>query len=52
MLTCRADRDDRSRAIDLGVDAFLAKPFAVHELMSRVGLLLQKQRLPEAAGAR
>ncbi len=40
MLTARTDREDRRRAHELGVDAFMAKPFAVGDLISRLQHLL------------
>jgi two-component system phosphate regulon response regulator PhoB len=40
MLTARTDREDRMRAAELGVDAFICKPFAVGEVMSRLQHLL------------
>jgi DNA-binding response OmpR family regulator len=35
MLTQRTDREDRLRALQLGVDAFVAKPLAVGDVVSR-----------------
>jgi two-component system, OmpR family, phosphate regulon response regulator PhoB len=40
MLTARTDREDRLRALQLGVDAFVAKPFAVGDVISRLQRLL------------
>lgn len=42
MLTGRSDRDDRSRALAMGADIFISKPFAVSELMQHVEALLQR----------
>ena len=40
MLTARTDREDRLRAHELGIDAFIAKPFALGDVMSRLQRLL------------
>lgn len=40
MLTARTDREDRMRAAELGVDAYIGKPFAIGEVMSRMHHLL------------
>jgi len=40
MLTARTGREDRRRAAELGVDAFIAKPFAVGDVMSKLQHLL------------
>lgn len=44
MLTARTDREDRRRAAELGVDAFIAKPFAVGDVMARLQHLLPSSR--------
>jgi DNA-binding response OmpR family regulator len=36
MLTARGDVEDRVRGLDLGADDYLAKPFALNELLARV----------------
>jgi DNA-binding response OmpR family regulator len=36
MLTARGDVEDRVRGLDLGADDYLAKPFALDELLARV----------------
>jgi len=41
MVSARACYHDRARALDLGADDYLVKPFGVDELLSRVGALLQ-----------
>lgn len=43
ILTGRSDRDDRCRAIDMGADVFMSKPFAVAELMLHVDALLTRK---------
>lgn len=40
MLTARSDPSDRARAVALGVDRFLTKPFSVSDLMHHLGQLL------------
>lgn len=40
MLTARSDREDRRRAAELGVDAFITKPFAVGDVVTRLQDLL------------
>jgi len=44
MLTARSEPSDRARAMALGVDVFLAKPFSVSELISSIGPLLLRRR--------
>jgi two-component system phosphate regulon response regulator PhoB len=36
MLTGRTESRDRARALSLGADAFIAKPFSVREVLSRL----------------
>lgn len=48
MLTARSEPSDRARAMALGVDVFLAKPFSVSELISSIGPLLLRGRRPES----
>jgi two-component system, OmpR family, response regulator MprA len=42
MLTARTDVGDRVAALDAGADDFLAKPFALDELLARVRALLRR----------
>lgn len=44
MLTARTDRVDKLRALRLGVDDYLLKPFEEAELIARVTALLHNQR--------
>lgn len=44
MLTARADSGDRNRAMMLGADAFIAKPFAIADLMAGVDRLIRGER--------
>ena len=41
MVSARACHRDKARALDLGADDYLVKPFGVDELLTRVGALLQ-----------
>lgn len=45
MLTARADLGDKLRALRMGVDDYLLKPFVEAELIARVNNLLQRQAL-------
>ncbi len=42
MLTARAETKDRVQALDLGVDDYLTKPFAMDELLARLRALLRR----------
>ena len=48
MLTARSDHDDVARALDLGADDYLAKPFSYVVLLARIRALLRRggQRRP------
>jgi DNA-binding response OmpR family regulator len=50
MLTARGDLNDRLRGFDQGADDYLAKPFALPELLARVRALLNRTR--SVAGSR
>lgn len=47
MLTARAEESDKVRALNVGADDYLTKPFSTAELMARVRALLR--RVPPAA---
>ncbi len=52
MLTVREDTLDKVRALDLGADDYLVKPFDHLELLARLRALLRRaQAMPEPAGA-
>ena len=44
MLTARDSVSDRVAGLDAGADDYLAKPFALEELLARVGSLLRRSR--------
>ena len=47
MLTARTDIGDRVAALDAGADDFLAKPFALDELLARMRALLRRSTYAE-----
>lgn len=47
MLTARTDIGDRVAALDAGADDFLAKPFALEELLARMRALLRRSSYAE-----
>lgn len=49
VLSVRGDDADKIRALDLGADDFVTKPFSVAELLARVRAHLRRVTLPEAA---
>ena len=49
MLTARAEVVDRVVGLELGADDYLAKPFALRELVARVRALLRRSAAPVAA---
>jgi two-component system, OmpR family, phosphate regulon response regulator PhoB len=49
MLTARGDENDRVRALDVGADDYVTKPFSPNELSARIRALLRRAR--PAAGA-
>jgi len=46
MLSARSEIADRVRGLELGADDYLAKPFAMAELLARVSALLRRRSLP------
>jgi two-component system response regulator MprA len=50
MLTARAEVDDRVAGLDAGADDYLAKPFALRELLARVRALLRRTGDDEDGG--
>ncbi len=51
MLTARGEIDDRVAGLDAGADDYLAKPFALRELLARVRALLRRAEDEEEEGA-
>jgi DNA-binding response OmpR family regulator len=51
MLTARGEVVDRVVGLELGADDYLAKPFALRELVARVRALLRRSAAPIAAAA-
>jgi DNA-binding response OmpR family regulator len=50
MLTARGEEQDLVRAIDLGADDYLTKPFSPRELLARVKALLRRARIERSTG--
>jgi two-component system response regulator VicR len=44
VLTARTDRQDKVRALNLGADDYVTKPFALDELLARVHAVLRRSR--------
>lgn len=49
MLTARADGKDRINGLEIGVDDYLSKPFEPRELLLRLGNILKRTLVVEAA---
>ncbi len=50
MLTARGEEQDLVRALDLGADDYLTKPFSPRTLLARVKALLRRAQLKRSAG--
>ena len=50
MLTVRGEEQDLVRAIDLGADDYLTKPFSPRTLLARIKALLRRARIEQAGG--
>lgn len=46
MMTARSERHDRARALDVGVDVFLTKPFSLPVFMAELRALVQRALTP------
>jgi len=52
MLTASGHEGDKIRALDMGADDYLTKPFAIGELMARVRAVMRRVSQAETRGAR
>ena len=50
MVTVRGDEPDLVRGLELGADDYIAKPFSVRELLSRVKAALRRAKMPAPTG--
>jgi two-component system, OmpR family, alkaline phosphatase synthesis response regulator PhoP len=49
VLSARQDEFDKVAALGLGADDYVTKPFALAELLARVGAVLRRSRIPPSA---
>jgi two-component system, OmpR family, KDP operon response regulator KdpE len=49
VISARGEETDKVRALDLGADDYLAKPFGAEELLARVRAVLRRVRSPRGA---
>jgi two-component system, OmpR family, KDP operon response regulator KdpE len=49
VISARGEETDKVRALDLGADDYLAKPFGAEELLARVRAVLRRVRSPHGA---
>ncbi len=50
VISARGEETDKVRALDLGADDYLAKPFGADELLARVRAVLRRVRPPDGTG--
>lgn len=50
MLTARGEEEDKVRALDMGVDDYITKPFSPRELVARIKAVLRRRVNLSAAG--
>jgi two-component system KDP operon response regulator KdpE len=49
VISARGEESDKIRALDLGADDYLAKPFSADELLARIRAVLRRVRPPDEA---
>ncbi|MDQ6885435.1 MAG: response regulator transcription factor [Candidatus Dormibacteraeota bacterium] len=47
IISARGDEEDKVRALDMGADDYLAKPFGTEELLARIRAVLRRAQPPE-----
>jgi DNA-binding response OmpR family regulator len=52
VLTAKGAEEDKVRGLDLGADDYVTKPFALRELVARVGAQVRRTRLDRGDGVR
>jgi DNA-binding response OmpR family regulator len=50
MLTAKGAEDDKVRGLELGADDYVTKPFAIRELVARVGAQVRRTRMDRGDG--
>ena len=50
MLTAKSEEEDKIRALDLGVDDYITKPFSTKELLARIRAVMRRSGVEKKAG--